>query len=90
MNSMIAVSAICAFLLGSALSVSGGTWRDDFEDGDLYGWIKFGDGKWEVVNDKCKVFSNLHSIHVLSLPPWSCLSFIVCIISYFANFCQAR
>jgi hypothetical protein len=55
MNSIIAVSAMCAFLLSGSLTVSGGTLRDDFEDGDLYGWTQFGDGKWEVVHDKCKV-----------------------------------
>ena len=51
MNSMIAVSAVCAFLLGSVLSASGGTWRDDFEDGNLKDWAKYGqwnDGLWEV------------------------------------------
>jgi RNA polymerase sigma factor (sigma-70 family) len=41
MNEMIAISAICAFLLGSALSVSAETWRDDFENGVLDGWTKF-------------------------------------------------
>ncbi|MBC8233328.1 sigma-70 family RNA polymerase sigma factor [bacterium] len=40
MNRMIAISAMCAFLLGGALSVSGGTWRDGFEHPEL--------GEWEV------------------------------------------
>jgi len=40
MNRMIAISSICAFLFGSALSVSGGVWRDGFEHPDL--------GEWEV------------------------------------------
>ena len=40
MNRMIAISSICAFLFGGALSVSGGTWRDGFEHPEL--------GEWEV------------------------------------------
>jgi len=55
MNVIIAISAVCAFLLGSALSVSAGTFRDDFEDGNLSGWTKFGNAQWEVVDGKCKV-----------------------------------
>jgi len=38
MNRMIAISAICAFLWGSATLVWPGTFRDNFNDGDLDGW----------------------------------------------------
>ncbi|MBM3235111.1 sigma-70 family RNA polymerase sigma factor [Candidatus Poribacteria bacterium] len=38
MNRMIAISAIYAFLLGGTSSVSGGTWKDDFSDGNLEGY----------------------------------------------------
>jgi len=52
MNNMIVVSAICVFLLGSALPASGGMWRDDFEDGDFKGWTvvntRGGNSVWEV------------------------------------------
>lgn len=37
-NGMIAISAICAFLLGGTLSVSGGILRDDFSDGNFDRW----------------------------------------------------
>jgi predicted DNA-binding protein YlxM (UPF0122 family) len=53
MNNMIAISAIYALLLGSALSVSAGTWRDDFEDGNLVGWEEMlGEtpGDWRIEN----------------------------------------
>ena len=38
MNNMIAISAICAFLLGSATLSWAGTLRDNFADGDFEGW----------------------------------------------------
>ena len=61
MNRMIAIGAICAFLLGSALPVSGGTWRDNFRDSNLDGWemdtciwqqkvVKPNVGNWVVEN----------------------------------------
>ena len=59
MNSMIAISAICALLWGSAFSVSAGTWKDNFEDGNFDGWETYkldwpaavlvpGAGNWRV------------------------------------------
>lgn len=52
MNGMIAISAICAFLLGGVLPVSGGMWRDDFRDGDFKGWtiwnLRGGNSIWKV------------------------------------------
>jgi len=49
MNGIIAISAMCAFLFGTALSVSAGTWRDDFEDGDFDKWVAI-NGIWQVKN----------------------------------------
>lgn len=51
MNSMIAVSAMCAFLLGGALAVSGGTWRDDFKDGNFDDWVVIS-GIWQVKSNE--------------------------------------
>jgi hypothetical protein len=59
MNKMIAISAIYAFLLGGALSVSGGTWRDDFEDGNFAGWQEIWwvkPGNWHIENGQLVLY----------------------------------
>ena len=68
---MIAVSAVCAFLLGSVLSASGGTWRDDFEDGDFEGWTTLG-GEWSIKDGVvvCKNGSSDVVILFIGEPTW--------------------
>ncbi|MFQ6043796.1 MAG: sigma-70 family RNA polymerase sigma factor, partial [Candidatus Poribacteria bacterium] len=41
MNDSIAISAICTFLQESVFSVSTGTWKDNFEDGNFDGWERY-------------------------------------------------
>ena len=59
MNNMITISVICMLLWGSAFSVSAGTWKDNFEDGNLDEWKTYkldwpaavlvpGAGNWHV------------------------------------------
>lgn len=50
---MRTMATLCILLI--ALPAWAGTWRDDFEDGNLNGWVPVGDAKWEVVDGRCKV-----------------------------------
>ncbi|MEK7395713.1 MAG: hypothetical protein AAB116_02140 [Candidatus Poribacteria bacterium] len=47
------ILVLCVFMV--ALPAFAGTFKDNFDDGNLDGWVKSGNGSWEVLDGRCKI-----------------------------------